>query len=297
MKRKILFLANPVSGIRGKEKIHKIIQQLLDKNRFDYTWMYTSYAGHGQELARQAVKDRVDAVVVVGGDGSVNEVASALVHTGVALGIIPCGSGNGFARHMKIPLSTRKCVKMINRFQSCKVDTFMLNNSFACNIAGVGFDARVAHRFAEAKKRGFWTYLAIILKEYPRYRSIEVKLETEEAVQEHKAMLVSVANGMQFGNGAVIAPHARISDGWLDICILSRIPFIFAPLLGVAFMGRFIHKTPLVKYLKVKNLKIISEKNLHAHIDGDPFPLQKHFEVKIQPLSLKVLMPGHSDRL
>ena len=206
--KSVTFIVNPLSGTHKKGEIPDIISQALDKTKFDYKVLFTEYAGHAAELTRNAVKGHTDIVVAVGGDGTVNEVARSLVHTSTALGIIPCGSGNGLARHLCIPMDIRKAIAIINQ---CKIDLLdygVINDlPFFCTC-GMGFDAFISLKFAGAGKRGPITYVENVLKEGLKYQPETYIVQDETGTKQYKAFLIACANASQYGNNAFIAPQA-----------------------------------------------------------------------------------------
>lgn len=165
--QRLLFIINPISGTSRKGKIIKAIERRIDAQRFSVEFRYTEYAGHAVEIARQAAEDGVDIVVAVGGDGTVNEVARSLVHTNTALAIVPSGSGNGLARHLLIPMDIEKALDIINANVVTELDYGLINDKpFFCTC-GVGFDAFISLKFAEAGSRGLKTYLEKTLVRWP----------------------------------------------------------------------------------------------------------------------------------
>ncbi len=290
MKNKLLFLINPISGVGDQSRIHELIKDYVSKDRYTIDIKYTLYAGHGRELAMNAVKEKFNAVIVAGGDGSVNETASALSNTSLALGIIPNGSGNGLARHLKIPLNPVESIHRINKFKSITIDTFSINGQFACNLAGIGFDALVAHEFAKVKIRGLLSYLKLIFKLYASYQPVFYKIIYNNTEYVTKPLLLAIANSNQFGNGAQIAPQANISDGYLDVCLLEKVSLLKAPLLGFTMITGKINRLKIMKYFKLKEFIIENPSLSKVHIDGDPILTSAYFSVKINPLSLNVLI-------
>ncbi len=289
MKKRIVFLVNPKSGIKKKDAIVQKIHQQIRKDLFEVDIQYTHYQGHGRELSTKAVEEKIDAVVVVGGDGTINEAASALVYTDTALGIIPGGSGNGLARHLHIPLKPAKSLEVINTFRRQKIDTFQLNGLFGCNLAGVGFDASVAIDFNQLKRRGFWSYLKIILKLYSGYRTFGFANQADGEITRPQTLLLCFANSGQFGNNAVIAPRAVINDGFIDVCFVKKAPLWQSPFLGYKLLSKTIHETSLVEYEKVKEMTVFFEKEIPFHIDGDPVGSAKKMHIQVNPLSLNVI--------
>jgi diacylglycerol kinase (ATP) len=289
VKKKILFIINPKSGVKSRHDLPTLIGKTINQELFDSEVALTAYPGHAMELTARAVRDDFDAVVVAGGDGSVNEVASVLINTRLFLGIIPNGSGNGLARSLEIPLNLRESLKMINRYNSRVIDTFEINGLFGCNLAGVGFDALVAHQFAGARKRGFLSYLTIILKQYYGYKPQTYRLKNDDISIQTRALLISVANSNQFGSGAVIAPQASPDDGIIDVCILKKIPLMLSPFLGMALLGRWIDKTSFIQYIRTQQITIEADHDMLLHIDGDPVSCPGSLNISVNPLSLKVI--------
>ena len=164
-KKRIVFVVNPISGTQGKKAILKWIDERLDQSIYDYSIVKTEYAGHATQIAANAVQEKVDVVVAIGGDGTINEIARSLVHTNTALGIIPCGSGNGLARHLRIPMEPKAAIDVLNRGHELCIDYGKINNiPFFCTC-GVGFDAFISLKFADSGKRGLLTYLENTLHE------------------------------------------------------------------------------------------------------------------------------------
>ncbi len=290
MKRNILILINPVSGISNKDRIKQILKEKLYDSGFNYQVKFTGYSGHGTELAHEAVNLGLDAVVVAGGDGSVSEVAKALVNTDVALGIIPTGSGNGLAHFLKLPFNLSKAIDNIKAFRVKKIDTFTVNSRFGCNLSGVGFDAKVADEFSKVKRRGFWSYFRIVLQEYVTYESQNYVLEFDGKTIERKALMICFANSNQFGNNTVIAPGACADDGLIDICVISKVPLLEVPVMGTMLVSRLLNKTHYVEYFKTSEVVLNKPEGVALHIDGDPVDTENTIRVKVNPLSLNVIV-------
>jgi len=291
VKRNILILINPVSGISNKDRIRQILKEKLDDSGLDFQVKFTSYPGHGTELAQEAAKKGLDAVVIAGGDGSVNEVAKGLVNTNTALGILPTGSGNGLAHFLQLPFNLSKAFDNINAFRVKKIDTFTINGKFGCNLSGVGFDAKVAVEFSKVKRRGFWSYFRIVLQEYVTYESQNYVLEFDGKTIHRKALMVCFANSNQFGNNAIIAPGASADDGLIDICIISKAPLVEAPIMGTMLVSRLINRTHYAEYFKTHEVILHKPEAVPVHIDGDPVDTENTIHVKVNPLSLNVIVP------
>ena len=232
-KSSILFIMNPISGTDNKSSVPKHIEETLDKNVFDYSIKETEYSGHAYEIAKAAAKKGFDFVIAVGGDGTVNEVGRALTHTNTAMGIIPCGSGNGLARHLMIPLDIKKSIEIINKRTIHKLDYGMINDyPFFCTC-GMGFDAYISMKFAKAGKRGAVTYLENILREGVKYKAEKYIVECEGESLECRAFLISCANASQYGNNAYIAPQASMSDGLMDVIIMEPFDILEASRISI----------------------------------------------------------------
>lgn len=289
MKKKICFIVNPISGVGRQKLIEKLIDECLDRMLYDYEIAYTKAAKHATELAGQAAAKGFDIVVAVGGDGSVNETAKGLIGTTTTMAIMPAGSGNGLARHLKIPLNLKKAMNIINAGKEKQIDTIQFNENPFVNIAGVGFDAHIGWEFAKFGKRGFSSYLRVIRKELPKYKAQDFELIIDGKTLQRKAFLISFANGSQWGNNAHIAPLADISDGVMDIVVLKDISFFSAISVGLGLFRKTLHRSSHLEIIKCKEAVIKQNKTI-AHIDGEPIEAGKEIWVKVNPLSLKVLV-------
>ena len=289
MKTKTVVVVNPISGVGKQKKIETILKENLNQDLFDYTVRYTEHIHHGTEIAREAVDQGYDCVVAVGGDGSVNDVAQGLKDSGVTMGIIPCGSGNGLARSLKIPLSPASAIKLLNQRNEHFIDSIVINDKYiSVNAAGVGFDAYIARLMKAAKTRGFAAYTNLILREYASYQSNSYRLTFDGRTLERSAWFIAVANGRQFGYNLSVAPKANLSDGLIDISIIDKIPLdhilITAPM---AFMNLLDHSQH-AEMFRAKELVI--EGNVHkwVNIDGEGENLGKELHFVNHPGSVKI---------
>ncbi len=288
---KILFIVNPVSGSGRQKRIGGLIERYLDKSRYQSRIHFTERKGHAIELAKAAVAEGVTVVVAVGGDGTVNEVGQGLVGSKTALAIIPTGSGNGLARHLKIPRNFRKALGIINQGKRYTIDTATLNGSFFVNVAGVGFDAHVARKFEKTTQRGFLSYFSISTSAYTRYRPKKYTITVDGNVFIRRALMVSFANSSQFGNNTTIAPKATLDDGLIDVCILRKLPFWKITLLSPLVFTKQFDKTPYLEIIQGKEVTVTRKKGKYIHLDGDPVKEGRSFAVKVHPLSLQVIVP------
>jgi YegS/Rv2252/BmrU family lipid kinase len=290
MKKKICFIVNPISGIGRQKVIEKLINECLDRTKYDYEIAYTKAAKHAIELARDAAERKMDVVVAVGGDGSVNETAKGLVNSNTTMAIIPTGSGNGLARHLNIPLNLQKAMEVINNGNTVQIDTIQLNDHSFVNVAGIGFDAHIGWEFAKFGKRGFSSYVKVILREFPKYKAQDFELTIDGKTIKKNAYLISFANGSQWGNNAYIAPSANISDGIMDIAILSDFKLINGLAIGYRLFRRTLHLSSYLEIIKAKEV-LIRQPGIIAHIDGEPIETGNELRIKVNPLSLKVIVP------
>jgi len=290
MKKKICFIVNPISGVGKQKIIEKLVQQHLNHQLFDYVIAYTKAAKHATELALQAVADKCDIVVAVGGDGSVNEISKGLIGSDTAMAILPTGSGNGLARHLKIPLNLKKAMEVINNAREILIDSVQFNNETFINVAGIGFDAHIGREFAKFGKRGFSSYLQVITREFPKYKAQDFELIIDGTTVHKKAFLVSFANGSQWGNNAYIAPLADISDGIMDVAILKDFSFLNVFTIAYKLLRKTLHQSSHLEIIKTKEI-FIKQPHTIAHIDGEPVEIGNTISIKVNPLSLRVIVP------
>ncbi|MCK9220126.1 MAG: diacylglycerol kinase family lipid kinase [Bacteroidales bacterium] len=288
---RILFIVNPISGVKKQRKIEQLVEDHLDKSLFESKIMYTEGPGDATVISRKAAEENTDIVVAVGGDGTVNEVAAGLVGTNTAMAILPCGSGNGLSRHLKIPMNLKKAMEVINQNKTTRIDTATLNDQLFVNVAGVGFDAFIAKKFSQAHKRGFTTYLKITTQSYKDYKPKKYTLVIDGNEIKRRALLISFANSSQFGNNTSIDPKASLDDGYIDVCIVGKIPFFktifIAPLL---FMKQF-DRTHFVEIIRAKEVYVKRKKGKNIHLDGDPKKMGKELTMKVNPKSLIIVVP------
>ena len=287
---------NPISGTSNKAGIPELIANTLDISLFDYEIKYTEHAGHAFELASEAKDNGADIVAAIGGDGTVNEVARAIVHSETALGIVPCGSGNGLARHLLLPMQLKKSIELINHCQIHELDYGIINgHPFFCTC-GMGFDAFVSMKFAEAGKRGPITYAENILKEGLKYKPETYEIEDESGTMRYKAFLISCANASQYGNNAYIAPQASMSDGLMDVIIMEPFDVIEAPQISIDMFNKTLDKNSKIKTFKTKKLYIHRNEPGLIHYDGDPIMEDKDIEVEIKPKGIKIIVNPFADK-
>lgn len=294
--KKILFIINPISGTVSKAGIPEAIDKYIDKTKFTYEIAKTERPGHATELSHQASLDGYDIVVAIGGDGTVNEVARGITHTKTALGIIPCGSGNGLARHLLIPLNVRKAIEIINDCEIHDLDYCVINDhDFFCTC-GMGFDAFISFKFAEAGKRGPITYVQKILEKGLSYKPETYEVESDEDTRHYKAFLITCANASQYGNNAYIAPQASMSDGLMDVVIMEPFDLLEAPQIAIDMFGKTLDKSSRIKTFRTKHLRIHRSAEGPIHYDGEPVMTGADIDVHVEPKGIKVVVNAHADK-
>lgn len=286
MKKRIRFIINPISGIGKKNKLPALIEKYLDHSKFDYDIAFTEYRKHARILAKASVEEGIDIVCAVGGDGSVNEVGTTLIGSNVVLAILPTGSGNGLARHLKIPMNISKSILQINKLKVEAIDTGKLNKYTFLGVTGFGFDALIAKRFDEYHTRGFISYIKLVIKEYIASKPISVIVNNTCT---DNVVICCVANGSQFGNGFCISPNSNIQDGKFELFYLKKFPWYAIPGLMLRFFRSTIDKSKYTKIETCKEYSIQLTQKL-VHIDGEPEEVKRDLKVSVNPKSLNVIV-------
>ena len=290
-KKQILYIVNPKSGIGKKSIIESDIRDNTDRMNIEYDIIHTTHRGHAHEIATRN-RNKIDMVIAVGGDGTVNEVGSALLGSKTAMGIIPCGSGNGLARALDIPLRTSTAIEVINDFNTKKIDVINIGGHTSLNVAGVGFDAYISHLFAKKRIRGPLQYMNLIATEYPKYKPQEWTLNIDGDIYNRTAFLISFANSSQWGNNIHIAPNAQVDDGQMDVCIVSEFPHTAVPSLVISLLSQSIDSNKYDEMIRTRHLELSSSEPIVAHIDGEPISLPNKIEIELQPKALTVAAPS-----
>ena len=289
MKTRIHFIVNPNSGTSSKKDLRQSIDLLLDKTKYDYSYLETERAGHAIILTKEAVAQKVDIVAVCGGDGTVNEVASQLINTKVKLAIIPGGSGNGFAGHLGIPRNVKKAIEIINAGASDIIDSCMVNDRAFVNIAGIGFDGLISYRAKGNNKRGLWMYLKTTFKEMGAYEPPAIKVLIDGEDLSGNYATVAVANASMYGYSFTLAPEARLQDGMFDIILIKKASLITYLLNAYRFLNKTLHKSKYVIARRSSTIEISSDKVQFFHIDGEGFKTDAVLKFRIVPQSLEVI--------
>jgi diacylglycerol kinase (ATP) len=287
---KIVFIINPIAGGKEDRNVKDQINNHLDPVRWTPDFNVTRQQGDAGRFCAHALSNGAKAVVAVGGDGTIHEVAAKLTGTSIPLGIIPTGSGNGLARHLGIPLHVKGAVELINRKQVRQIDTGRINGKPFISLAGVGFDALVANKFAGSRQRGFITYLRIVLREYLTYqpeRRLVVTDDGNETIT--TALLIVCANAGQFGYNIRIAPSADLSDGQLDLCILEKPPLLAAPVMVMQLLTGRIANSRYATMIRCGKMTIRSEDDQLVNLDGEAVHMGREFLIETVPASLRIM--------
>ncbi len=291
MKIKIAFIINPIAG--GKNKFHfsQTIEKDLDLSKFEYQIIQTERVNHAFDLTKIAIQEGAQIVVAVGGDGTINEIAAALVGTQTKLAIIPFGSGNGLARALKIPMNTSKALSIINQTNSDLIDVAKLNDNFFFNMSGLGFDAHISHVFSKDKKRGLLGYIKATFRELKNYKSENYQINIDGKLINERAFILSIANSSQYGNEAHIAPRAQLHDGLLDLIIVKPFPLILMPIMAFRLFTKSADRSKYLISLQGKSIQISNNKKSVIHLDGEAKLINENINISIQPLALNVIVP------
>ena len=289
LKKKALFIVNPISGGKKKDDVPQLIAKHLNTNVFDYVIVFTNNVSHARQLAKEAIGE-YDIVVAVGGDGTVNEVASGLVGSDVTLGILPFGSGNGLSRFLNIPMDVEKAIENLNTGHTELIDSAEINGLPFFNMAGMGFDAHISEVFSHNKKRGFISYIKAAIKEISIYKPQQYHINIDGKVYERSAFMLSLANSSQYGNDMHISPQASVQDGLLDICVIKPFPAYRLPEMGFRMLFKKVEGSNYLEIIKGKHINITRQSAGPIHLDGEPQISGANVKINIVPNSLKVIV-------
>ena len=292
---KIRFIFNPHSGQNRKNPyLFDRAVKFIAANKLDGSIVATERPRHATDLARGAIDDGCGLVVAIGGDGTMNEVASALVNTPAVFGLIPCGSGNGLGRHLGIRRPGHGAFRTLLDGRPLAIDCGLVNNNpFFC-AAGAGFEALIASRFSQLTSRGFSGYLRTGATAWWNYQPEWYVVHHSKGVNRVEAFTLAIANSSQYGNNAYIAPGASVHDGLLDITAVPRVNLLTAgPLLWRLFNGS-IDRVASVTRLQDSTFTIEREKPGWIHTDGEPRATTARLEISLKPQSLRIMVPAGS---
>lgn len=295
-RKRLTLIINPISGTLSKKGVARWVPEHLRRMGFDVDVEFTRCPGDATRIAREAADAGAFGVLACGGDGTVNEVATGLIGTDTALGILPAGSGNGLARHIGIPIDIRRSLRIIgeSHIEACDYGT-VNGRPFFCTF-GVGFDAAVSHRFSLKHRRGLMTYISSAIDEFIQYHPQAYRIIVDGTVMTERAFLVVICNASQYGNNAFIAPAASIRDGMLDVTIVHEGNFVTHALSGLEMMTGVIGNHGKIRTFRTNHLRIERDDATVTHIDGDPAELPRNLDIECHPHALKVFISTRKPR-
>jgi diacylglycerol kinase (ATP) len=294
---KLVFVLNPVSGGIDKEDAEAQIRNFCRQKSIEGIICKTTGQDDARLVMDQYHQHRPDAIIAVGGDGTVNLVGTTLISKNVPMGIIPLGSGNGLSKDLHIPQNFEEALQVIENFHVRRIDTLQINQHPSLHLSDLGFNALVVHRFCESETRGPAVYAWHVMKEYVGYDPKEYEIITDNEGFKGRAFMVTIANANMFGSNATINPEGEINDGVFEICILEEFPKTAGINILYQLFSAEIHRSLHSRVLHCKWAKIINLENELFQIDGEPVDSPKELEIKILPRSLKVVMPKQASNV
>jgi len=269
--------------------VPELIKDTIDAGVMEPVIAFSDGVAHARVIASEAI-GKFDIVVAVGGDGTVNEVASAIVDTDTSLGIVPFGSGNGLSRFLGIPMDTRDAIKNLASGRTEIIDSARINGQPFFNMAGMGFDAHISEIFSHGKKRGFISYIKSSIKEVVGYQPQNYHLDIDGKKYDYKAFMLSIANSSQYGNNVHISPKASLQDGFLDVCVIKPFPLWRFPEMSMRMLIKATESSKYVEIIRGKQILIKREHTGPIHLDGEPQVAGTGIDITILPKSLKVIV-------
>lgn len=286
-----LFILNPNAGL---QPVNFVVSRDLDRRKNDLKCVKTMNINDAKDILEQHIAEH-KVFVAVGGDGTVHSVASQLVNTNKILGVLPLGSGNGFAKEFGFRMNIRALLSNIEKGESMDIDVIEINDNLCLNVAGIGLDSFVAHSFNELKLRGFLPYIWLTVKTFWQLRPFKATISAGgEPVYSGDLFVLTFANTRQFGNNAFIAPEARPNDGKLDIVIIKPFPKILGPIFIIRLFSKNINRSKYVKTVSTDKEVVIETHETRLHIDGEPFEISGKIVVRLRKEVLKVLKTAHN---
>lgn len=293
----VLFIINKFAGGGFQPSVEGKILDICARYNAECRIEFTRSKGHATALAREGIVKGYKKIVAIGGDGTLNEVAQALVHTEVNMGIVPKGSGNGLSRHLGIPLNFEKAVETIFTGHPVLIDTFLLNDHLSINVSGVGFDGHVANLFGKDGKRGLWGYLKLTVQEFFTFKEYTGSLLVDGKTHSIRAFILAIANSTQYGNNARIAPLASVTDHKLHVTLLLKVPLYALLPFMLRFFSQRVYDSSYCQAFEGSSLTLSLEKEVAYHVDGEPTGSAQEFSIQVQPASLRILVPNPSAKI
>jgi len=290
---KARFIFNPNSGRnRRNPYLRDRAVEFIARHRWDATVVSTTHPRHATELARQAVTDGCQMVVAIGGDGTMNEVATALVGTSAVFGLIPCGSGNGLGRHLGIPGPGHGAFQTLSEGHPLAIDTGTVNADPFFNVMGLGFEADIAVRFSRLTRRGLAGYIRVGVPSFFAHKPENCVVEHAGGRTNVEAFTLAILNSDQYGNDARIAPGAKVDDGHFDLVAVPRVSLLRAGGLIWHLATQSFERAQPVTRIKGSHFVIERARPGWIHTDGEPRAEAHRLEINLLPRSLRVMVPA-----
>ncbi|GAC1421117.1 MAG: diacylglycerol kinase family lipid kinase [Flavisolibacter sp.] len=299
MKRKLLYIINPISGTKEKESLRHIIKVKTEEAGFEYA-IYPSVESGNYSFLHPTIKENnFSDIIIAGGDGTINQVVNSMRKFDIPFGIIPLGSGNGLAFSASIPKNSEKALEIIFKGKTRKTDAFLINKTFACMLCGIGLDAKVASDFAKDPKRGLGTYIKKTISNFFTAKTYSFTLKVQGKKIQTEALFITIANSNQFGNHFTIAPKAKLTDGLIDIVVMTKqnkISVLFQAFRQVGGFNelqevKWLDESASVLYFQTEGLKILNPELAPIHIDGEPVETSPIIEVELLKNCFSLIYP------
>jgi len=299
MSRHIIYIINPISGTRTKKGIEQLIEKKTKEADISFQ-IFPSVANGDYSFLHPIIKEqKITDVVIAGGDGTVSQVVGSLMQYDLNFGILPCGSGNGLSYTAKIPIKTEKALDIIFKGKTAETDGFYVNKQFACMLCGLGFDAKVAHDFAQQPQRGLTTYIRQVVKNFFSAKTYRIGIETGKTKFETDTFFISIANSNQYGNNFTIAPQASLSDGLLDVVIVTKqnkLNILLKTLSQVRGKIKLLTAEEAseqkgVIYFQTEKILLRNYSNALLHIDGDPAETSTELNIHVKKKCFRLIQP------
>jgi diacylglycerol kinase (ATP) len=296
--RHILYIINPISGRKNNSSLQLLIEQEMKNAEIDYSIVHSVADGDYRFLEEKISGENITDIIIAGGDGTINQVIGSLKHLKLRFGIIPCGSGNGLAFSATIPKSPQLAIQLIVKGKTQQTDAFLVNDRFACMLCGLGFDAQVAHDFANDPNRGLTTYIKKTVAHFFTAKTYPFHISVRDQEMQPEAFFISIANSNQFGNNFRIAPLASLTDGLLDIVVVTkqnRLNLLLNTawqLSGLnALQQEVINDKAGIAYFQAEELVIKNQGGAPVHIDGEPVGVIDELNIRILKNCFSLIVP------